>query len=238
MTAGGGKYYCVVLFILLAVLPGCDRQTRYTLLTTFFTGVPPYEEYYADDRETSAGEDSTSVKEPEAPQYSHAFFAEGKCDICHTMPQDRLPPPADRNQTADFDTQRQERLLSAPLRIGAEKLCLECHTDKSARQAIRNRLVLHSPVAQGNCTGCHATHNSAHKALLSKEPAQLCTACHAPDKAVLPAACFATPPGYDTKEVHCLVCHNPHMGANKSLLTRDHAEVKSVTVKRSISGEK
>ncbi|HER62618.1 MAG TPA: hypothetical protein ENO11_01395 [Desulfobacteraceae bacterium] len=232
----GGKYCTVTLFALLLLMTGCDRQTRYTLLTTFFTGVPPYEEYYADEKETPSREGDSPVKEPEASRYSHAFLAEGKCDICHTLPQDKLPPPSERSYPTDPDAQK--RLLSAPLRISEEKLCLECHTGKSARQAIRNRLVLHSPVAQGNCTGCHRVHNSAHKALLGRDPAQLCTTCHEPDKAVLPSACFTTPPGYDKKEVHCLVCHNPHMGINKSLLTRDHAEMKSVIVKRSISDEK
>lgn len=91
---------------------------------------------------------------------------------------------------------------------GRGKVCLNCHV--SFQEKIGASFV-HTPVKQGDCSGCHNPHTSSHQKLLGDDPNALCARCHGslvPEKA---------------KSVHdvvargkCLDCHDPHGSDNKA----------------------
>jgi predicted CXXCH cytochrome family protein len=77
-------------------------------------------------------------------------------------------------------------------------LCLTCHdkavtlpdgsTVGNVKQGIENAKVLHGPVAQGNCSGCHVVHGGDHYRLLTREYPG---AFYAPFKMENYALCFS-----------------------------------------------
>lgn len=96
---------------------------------------------------------------------------------------------------------------------GAEgKLCIDCHVQF---QDVLKKPVLHTPVKNRQCAGCHNPHASRHKKFLSGEVGQVCLKCH---EKVVPK---------DPKSTHkpvvegkCVACHDPHASANKNTLVK------------------
>ena len=203
----------IVTFVLLFVLVGCDRQTRYQLISTVFTGVPSYEEFYAD---TPSAKDIEKGNELEKVFSQHPLWGAGKCGACHSS-------EVEKNVSVEsYPNDKLEETLVLP----PNKLCVKCHADKTPRRAIRDKLWLHNPVAKGDCLACHAHHQSNYTFLLKRSYKQICTDCHSnPD--LLPDDCTISSnelPG--AKLSSCLSCHNSHMGADKNLLHKDYVEVK------------
>src|SRR6056297_2898539 len=55
------------------------------------------------------------------------------------------------------------------------ELCLSCHTGFSETMQKKH---IHTPLAEGNCTGCHNPHSTDHGKLLAADPTQICATCH------------------------------------------------------------
>lgn len=229
-------------FLLLAASVGCSPQTRHDVLTFFFTGVPPLEggngsagkqprkeKTAAESRQTgkrrsaAAGSATASdAQQPERPRYySHQVWLENDCAACH-----------EGSAVFGFSAGRQQPGVTVGERIfhggggmpGAllrprEKVCIGCHTDKTAIRAIKDHLWLHNSTARGQCLACHDAHQSSHPAILRKPADQICLPCHHGEKlALIPMHRGLTEP--------CLTCHNPHMGKDRSLLNSDYQEDK------------
>jgi predicted CXXCH cytochrome family protein len=74
--------------------------------------------------------------------------------------------------------------------------------------------MLHDPVAQGKCLGCHDPHGSEEKSLVRKSPAgKLCNECH--NKKPVLTRKYAHQP---VARGECLACHRPHGSKAKKLL--------------------
>jgi len=97
------------------------------------------------------------------------------------------------------------------------KVCVSCHDEFGE---ILKQPHLHTPVAKGDCAGCHNPHTSNHAMLLSAESGAICQQCH--------AAMFEG----ETKSAHqvfaegkCSSCHDPHGSKNKMNLVRPGSEL-------------
>lgn len=96
-------------------------------------------------------------------------------------------------------------------------ICLTCH------EAFKERLQkahVHTPVAEGDCTGCHNPHTTDHGKLLAADPSRICATCH---DDMVPE---------DAKSVHqvvvegrCVDCHDPHASDNEANLVRSGSEL-------------
>jgi len=202
--------------VLIALLSGCDRQSRHKMLTVFFTGVPPLEE----EQNAAAAKDKTpQTKGKPAPPpalYEHPLTASRQCSVCH-------------RSTANFSmfgvkgqqpvvTFRKGMVSPGPLVRPRQELCIGCHKDKSAAEALARGLRLHPTSAKGDCYACHDPHQSNNPYILLAKPQQICLPCHQDPKTMELAAHKV--PG------ECLGCHNPHMGKDRKLLTKDYREVR------------
>jgi len=92
------------------------------------------------------------------------------------------------------------------------KLCLSCHEAFKDRM---NKKFVHTPLKEGECTGCHSPHTADHGRLLADNPDNICYTCH---DSMLPTG---------AKSVHqvvtegkCTQCHDPHSSDNKDNLLR------------------
>ncbi len=213
---------CMFLFLfVLLLVSGCDRKSRYQVMTTVFTGVPPYEEYYTDKPEAVDEEDADASNGPRV--YSHPVFEARICSSCH-----KNVDPAQ----SDFSAGAPEGLAvdpSAPppeLLLAREKLCTaSCHIDKTPRRAIRENLWLHNPVARGKCLACHAPHQSSNPFQLRLPEAEVCVSCHAPD--TLTRASHLDKTGNEAElTASCRTCHTVHMGVDSQLLVNEYKEMK------------
>jgi predicted CXXCH cytochrome family protein len=81
-----------------------------------------------------------------------------------------------------------------------------CHEDKRDQMDLEH---LHTPVADGNCTGCHSPHQSDYQYQLAAEGVELCFNCHEKDE-------------FSHEFIHgpvavgaCNVCHDPHGSENE-----------------------
>lgn len=99
------------------------------------------------------------------------------------------------------------------LKKGARgKLCVACH---DGFEETLKRRYLHTPLSEGDCTGCHDPHTSNNAMLLAAESGALCLECH--DEMHKPKA----------RSVHevfaegkCAQCHDPHASDNKMNLVK------------------
>ncbi len=104
------------------------------------------------------------------------------------------------------------------LKPGARgKVCLTCHDDFAAK--LKDAYV-HTPVKDGDCTGCHSPHASSHGKLLSASTRGICFTCH-PD--IVPQNAVSTHPV--AAEGHCVKCHDPHASNNPFHLLKSGNEV-------------
>ncbi len=195
--------YTIGLITLFFFQAACDKPTRYKIATTVFTGVPPYEEF-----EMESPEQDTQEKEKKDQtgklEFFHPLYEAGKCDKCHKNAAPYLSPG---DETVNTSTE-----LLRPI----DKLCVSCHTQLTPRNAIRNNLWMHNPVARSRCMDCHEPHQSKNMSVLKQPESELCLSCH--DTQLLENENH--PDINDT----CGSCHNSHIGINKFLLSREHAE--------------
>ena len=92
-------------------------------------------------------------------------------------------------------------------------LCVDCHkkeTQKLMKQ-IASARVVHKPVAEGRCAGCHSPHASNYKNHLREGPRDvpLCFSCHKKMKQQTKDSVYKHGP---IKEGMCTPCHEPHAG--------------------------
>lgn len=99
------------------------------------------------------------------------------------------------------------------LKKGAQgAVCLTCHV--AFRDKLKKKFV-HTPLKDGNCTGCHNPHTADHGKLLAANPDKICFTCH---DDIVPA---------EAKSVHqvaaegkCVECHDPHASNYEKHLLR------------------
>lgn len=205
----------IIVTVLIALLSGCDKQSRHKVLTVFFTGVPPLEE----DKKAAVEKDKTpQTEEKAAPRptiYRHPLTASRQCSLCHQSTANFNMFGGRRQQPIAF---RKGTVSPGPLVRPRQELCIGCHKDKSAAEALARELRLHPTSARGDCYACHDPHQSTNPYTLLENSRQICIPCHQDPKIMELAA--HKEPG------ECLACHNPHLGKDRKLLTKDYKEVK------------
>lgn len=99
------------------------------------------------------------------------------------------------------------------LKQGAKgEVCLTCHTNFESKL---KKSFIHTPVKQGDCTGCHSPHASSHGKLLTENTEKICFTCH---PTIVPEAARST--HRVVSEGTCVKCHDPHGSDNKFNLVR------------------
>jgi len=89
------------------------------------------------------------------------------------------------------------------LKPGARgKLCLSCHTAFSAKMKAR---YIHTPLAEGECSGCHNPHASNHAVLMDGDADAICYKCH---DSVIPENALSR--HQVAADGQCVSCHDPH----------------------------
>ncbi|MBK7876251.1 MAG: cytochrome c3 family protein [Planctomycetes bacterium] len=139
----------------------------------------------------------------------HKPAADHDCASCHLEP--------------DEMSAEQKALAIPPLRAPAEKLCKLCHADRMTDFA--GRPGAHPPVKEGKCLSCHAAHASEHKGLLLADANATCASCHDLKAKLEPLTLPNRTPHPPVMDGKCLDCHDPHGGADKTLLVKDQREL-------------
>lgn len=104
------------------------------------------------------------------------------------------------------------------LKPGAKgKLCLSCHTAFSSKMKAKH---IHTPLVEGECSGCHNPHASNHGMLMDGDADSICYKCH--DNVVPPQATSAH---QVVAEGKCVACHDPHSSANPANLVKGGSEL-------------
>lgn len=107
----------------------------------------------------------------------------------------------------------QDNALKFKLKPGANgKLCLGCHTAFKEKLA---KPFIHTPLKQGDCTGCHSPHTSSHGKLLTADADRICDTCH---KSMVPTGARSV--HKVVAEGGCRKCHDPHAADNKFNLVK------------------
>lgn len=125
-------------------------------------------------------------------KFIHGPAAQQKCEACH-----------------QYDEPREHTFKA----IKQDKLCATCHP-------LENRTVVHTPVHDGQCTGCHDPHGSEFRMMLIADPTKgLCVSCHTQEDNARqhvhgPVAAGA-----------CILCHEPHSSWKPNLLVKDTNEL-------------
>src|SRR6266702_7402420 len=102
----------------------------------------------------------------------------------------------------------QDNTLKFKLKPGANgKLCLQCHP---AFEETLKKPFVHTPLKNGECTGCHSPHASSHGKMLSADADSICQTCHA---ALIPKDAGST--HKVVAEGKCMKCHDPHASNSK-----------------------
>ncbi len=97
-----------------------------------------------------------------------------------------------------------------------EELCFNCHED-SRDMMLEDHL--HTPVSDGDCTGCHDPHQSDYRFSLKGNAADLCYQCHKED--IFTKQYVHGPVGVGD----CNACHSPHASANIKQLNAPPEEI-------------
>ncbi len=143
------------------------------------------------------------------------------CRRCHT-PQFRAlnepssHPPA-QDESCDFCHQPHGSDFKGMLTSPQSKLCMDCHDmDEMVVQTAGDaEMLLHQPVADGECGGCHDPHGAANEGLLTREGADVCYGCHNQERIAFAEGVVHQP----VADGDCLTCHSPHGGPFGALRT-------------------
>jgi predicted CXXCH cytochrome family protein len=200
----------LTITLLLVFVTGCDKYSKYKVMTFFFTGVPPLEK---NDLQASLGSTvQVEVEKVEARRKQpsvHGPYASGQCFQCHKIKGEKKA--LKKGAVPNLQSLPKELLLPK------NEICIECHTTKSTASAFTKNLWIHGPVSAGMCTGCHHHHHSPFPYLILKETSrELCSQCH------IDGSITEIEEHLQGKE--CSFCHNPHLGKNRFLLKEDFFE--------------
>jgi predicted CXXCH cytochrome family protein len=122
-------------------------------------------------------------------RWVHGPVGVGACTVCHN-----------RVDNKDHEFQ---------FAMEKEELCFACHEDNRDMMQENH---LHTPVASGECTGCHDPHQSEYRFSLKDETKQLCFNCH-------DTAMFAGEHVHGPVAVgDCNACHDPHASPHRMQL--------------------
>jgi len=92
-------------------------------------------------------------------------------------------------------------------------LCVDCHKKETQKvmEQIASATVVHKPVSEGRCAGCHAPHASNYQNLLKGGPKDvaLCFNCHKKMEQKTEKAVYKHGP---VQQEMCSTCHESHAG--------------------------
>lgn len=194
------------------VLGGCTPTTRYSVLTVFFTGVPPPGSKPAEETPLAVAPQPTVARRTvvvKASQYSHGPFATNQCFLCHQTSASGGLRGFGKQQAAQGSLAK-SGAVSGQLVAPLGELCIGCHVDAAPEAALAAGQWVHGPVTTGNCTLCHSAHAAPEPFLLRQAADALCTSCHA-DGLLAESEAHAS-------RGDCLGCHDPHWGGDRRLL--------------------
>lgn len=168
-------------------LLACSPNTSYNIQSLFFDGVPdPNQKITGETLTHVIEEDSDSTILYKTAKVIHPPYKEKACSECHSKENMGRPK------------------MSQP------DLCYQCHEDLG-----QSNVILHGPVASGNCTECHHPHKTTIEKLLLRNGQDLCLKCHIKDKIVDNRV------HSDIETKSCMACHDPHGGDNNTYLNKD-----------------
>lgn len=222
---------CVLLLVFAAGITACSQNSRYHVLTFFFTGVPD-PNAIAEEKQALASQNDGQVPVvrqrrqleylTQTPFFVHGPFGAGQCELCHATTASK-PFRTGMGKVSESETAMTQSIgprLAFPL----EELCVTCHSEKSAEVAKANGLWQHGPVANGWCTICHSPHKAARQYnLLDDNNVELCTQCHSQEDLLM------TEEHRKETSTNCVTCHNPHVGENSYLLKAEYDEWSEVS---------
>lgn len=184
----------VVLCGVLVIVAGCDRESRYKVLTFFFEGVPPL-----DGEKDAAGSGVTTTDES-------LQSVVGEKPVSRVSKQSRKvkhKPVKNCNKCHMGGMNSGQRKLIMPM----PDLCYSCHTNYHEADGY-----VHGPIAVGDCIFCHDPHGSKYVHLLKAPQPKLCEQCHIPEYMEFIS-------GHETMpDTICTDCHDPHVSSMKKLL--------------------
>ena len=126
-------------------------------------------------------------------KYLHKIVKDEGCIGCHN---------SHGSKTTKFLLNQDERTL-----------CVDCHkkATKKVMERIASASVVHKPVAEGRCAGCHTPHASNYNKLLKGGPKDvaLCFNCHKKMEQKTKDAVYKHGP---VQQEMCGTCHEPHAG--------------------------
>jgi predicted CXXCH cytochrome family protein len=93
----------------------------------------------------------------------------------------------------------------------ADTLCLSCHPGVLEEKPGKKAAYTHMPVAQGQCSLCHAPHGAADGSLVRPDVSDACRQCHDPGEATVSAKHLK----YNMKTANCTTCHDAHSHAGE-----------------------
>jgi predicted CXXCH cytochrome family protein len=153
------------------------------------------------------------------------------CNDCHDdvrMGGGKKPWPAPHSPVDDGDCGGCHNVhgsaVKALLKAKVPALCSECHDDVTVGRNGQKMAILHAPVEEGDCSGCHAIHGAEAAKILKRPAPALCRECH-------------DDPGADTNgqewgtthkpvaQGACNACHSPHASAVGGLLLAPYNEI-------------
>ncbi|SHJ27358.1 doubled CXXCH domain-containing protein [Malonomonas rubra DSM 5091] len=97
------------------------------------------------------------------------------------------------------------------------KLCLDCH---EGFKGTMEKKFIHTPLAEGQCTGCHNPHAADHGKLLAADPTQICASCHEDMSAANVRSAHQV-----VSDGDCVTCHDPHSSDNRMNLVASGSEL-------------
>jgi predicted CXXCH cytochrome family protein len=192
------------------LLAGCSSSTRQRLLEIFFDEPPTVEKAQPSSAvpERPRTLRRKALPEPEpVVRYRHPPFEARECGSCHAL---KGTQSFSRTVLATSIEEKPMRGTGPRLLMPPERLCFECHDDKSP-EALREAgaTKVHGPVEARECIACHDPHQSPYPKMLKAGPAvaDLCLTCH--DRSDVMANEVHDE---DAIEAGCTSCHDPHAG--------------------------
>jgi predicted CXXCH cytochrome family protein len=169
---------------------------------------------------------------------SHAPYADGSCDACHSGTQGLQAKAPELCTTCHSDHEKDAKKPVVHAAVTSGESCLNCHSPHGGNSkallrradmqktctACHDRKMFegtHKHPDVQDCNTCHAPHGSANPGILVEPQASLCVTCHDVSKThTHPYQAPAKDPRTGSA-ITCTSCHNPHSSAEEHLLTHE-----------------